>query len=466
MTSFDDSSAKALFKATLNRSWRPVRFRPQALAIQAKAEELEQKFGGVPRELALPPNLLKEAERLLTIGQGNISGLSAKQRKAVPHILWTSPHGWSENARLVDDYFAWADQNWRTAPRRLWQHYLLNMQPDSLATQSFAHWLEARADRLTPPLRDFSMHWELFQPERAVIKIAGSLLAGAHLIDEIIELRVDRDTLLRSACLLSVLKALGQRLREHPHAPKIPVTLKQLLANLGENPIHKMQGQYGLGQAAQKSVVEGLVIWADRQNDEDIISQTLDLVHTLIGDPRLYPARWAEIDSNVRQTVEQWLAKITLDTFFQVMRELHTDRDDMVIERERFWTSYKNKINNAWLVTGLHGRQLALKMLKTSFGEFDGGAMPDHLGLVLQIKDYVILEMNKNGRTLFWRKNDPNIPINFFAKQWNLIRLRNLCSATREEKTDRFHMKHQPAHGWQSKYETEILRRTGVSRSN
>lgn len=459
----DDVPDKAIFKATLNRPWPSVRFvHPKTLAIQAVAEELEQRFGGVIRESTPPPNLLEEAERLLIIGRGNISGLDTKPRKAIPYILWASSQGWSENAQLVDDYLTWADQNWRTAPRRLWQHYLLNMQPDSLATQRFARWLEARADRLPPPLRDFSMHWELFQPERAVIKIAGSLLAGTHLVNEIIELRVDRDTLLRSACLLSVLKALGQRLRDHPHTSKIPVTLKQLLANLGENPIHKMQGQNGLGQAAQKSLVEGLVIWADQQKDEEIISQTLELLHTLIGDPRLYPARWAEIDSNVLQTVEWWLTQRTLETFFEVFKLQNAIKPQMVASREAFWRGYmeKKKISCAWLVTGLNGISIAAQLLGKSFGKFADGAGPDHLGLMLQIGGYVILELNQNGSTLFWRVGDSQMP-KFFLPQYHRARLIETCNARYDAGTDRFHMRHQGK--WQDRYKDEIFKRTGVS---
>lgn len=446
-------------KAALSRPWRAVRFvRPQALAIQTMAETLERKFGGAPVELPPPRNLLDEVEKRLIASRGDIFGLDPKQCKAVPYILWISPQGWSENARLVNDYLAWADQHWRTAPRRLWRHYLLNMQPESLATQRFARWIEARADKLTPSLREFSMHWELFQPERAVAKIAGSLLAGAHLIDEITGLRVNRETLLKSACLLSVFKALGQRLRDYPHSSNISGTLKQLLASLGDNPIHKMQGQGNLGEAAQKSLVEGLVIWAGRQ--ADAIDPTLDFLHIFIGDPRLYPARWTAIDSNVRQTVEWWLTEKTLEAFFQVFKIQNTVNPGMVAEREKFWRGYMKKISRAWLITGANGLGIAERLLGKSFGQFSDGATADHLGLMLQIGGHIILEMNQNGSTLLWPSADPQMP-GFFQPKYQRGPLINLCSQALG--AERFRMTHH--RGWQSKYETEILRRTGVSRS-
>ena len=447
-------------KTELARSWRTPRLiSPKLLIIHETADAIEQKFGGAPREPTPPKNVLDEVDGILAIGGGDISRLDWKQRKAVPYVLWDSEHRWSENERLIEDYLSWAN-DWATAPRRLWRHYLLNLQPASLATQHFARWLDTRADKLTPPLRDFSMHWELFHPQRAIIKIADSLLDGSHLIDEVVDLRVDREKFLKSACLLSILENLGQRLRDYSQSSDIPNTLRKLLTSLGENPIHKMQGHNGLGEAAQKSLVEGLVIWARRQS-AGVIDQTLDLLHTLIGDPRLYPARWIAIDPDVRQTVEWWLTKKTLEAFFEVFRIQNAVNPRMVAEREAFWRGYMKKISRAWLISGLNGRDIAERFLGKSFGEFSGGvgATSDHLGLMLQIGSYVILEMNQNGSTLFWQTSDTQMP-DFFQPKYQRGRLIELCS----QAPGRFRMTHH--HGWQFKYENEILRRTGVSRSS
>jgi hypothetical protein len=459
-----DSTLVTMLKNELQRPWVVGRFRLlKQFAIQAQADELEKKFGGVPHELTPSRNLLDEAEQCLITQRGNIVGLERKLLKVIPYFLWTSAQQWSENVTLINAYLSWAEHNWRTAPRRLWRHYLLNMQPESLATQYFAHWLSIKADQLTPALRDFSSQWLLFEPEHAIAKIAGSLLAGDYFIDELGALKVNREALLKSACLLSAFKILGQRLRTYPHPSEITTTLKRLLMPLGDNPIHKMQGQNGLGEATQTALVEGLVIWANQ--DVKRINQTLDLLHVLIGDPRLYEPRWRFIDPGVRDTVERWLSKLTLDAFFQVMRELRTDRDDMVRDREVFWAGYKEKILNAWLITGTDGVNLATQLLNHSFGVFakSNNARSDHLGLVLHVKNYVILEMNQNGRTLFWHVNDPNMPA-FYEKKWFRDKLIDSCSAKRNEGVDRFYMAHTSS--WQSKYENEILRRTGISRCN
>ncbi|HYN77373.1 MAG TPA: EH signature domain-containing protein [Lamprocystis sp. (in: g-proteobacteria)] len=410
------------------------------------------------------PNLLEETERRLIAGKGDISGLDRRHLKALPYILWTSPRGWSENERLVKDYLARSDRDWRTAPRRLWGHYLLNMNPGSLATDRLATWLAARADRLTPTLRDFSRKWSLFKPERGIAKVASSLLTGPDLIVEIGGLRIDRDKLLRSAFLLSVFAALGRQLQEYRQSSPISGTLKDLLADLGDTPILNMQGPSGLRQGAQKSLVEGLVNWTDKLGKE-ARNPTLDLLHTLIGDPRLHSPRWNKIEAGVRGTVERWLTEITLGAFFEVFRIQNAVNPKMVAEREAFWRRYVelNKVSRAWLITGSNGLSIAKRLLDKSFGYFSDGAGADHLGLMLQIGNYVILEMNQNGSTLFWSAGDKEMP-GFFQPTYSRKELLRMCPFfPTETDVGRFRLCHNSA--WTLRYESAIRTWTGVSHS-
>ena len=454
----------------LNRTWAPVRFvRPATLAIAPVAEDLERRFGGVPVPLPPLPNLLEETERRLIVGKGDISGLDRRHRKALPYILWTSSRGWSENERLVKDYLAWADRDWRTAPRQLWGHYLLNMNPGNFATDRLATWLGARADRLTPTLREFSRKWDLFKPKPGIAKVAASLLTGPDLIAEMAGLRIDRDKLLRSAFLLSVFAALGRQLHNYRLSCGIAATLKELLADLGDTPILNMQGPGSLRQSALKSLVEGLVNWTDTLSKE-ARNPTLDLLHTLIGDPRLHAPRWSNIEAGVRETVERWLTEITLETFFEVFKSQQTANPKMVAEREIFWRGYRKKISRAWLITGADGRAIAKRLLGKSFGQFSSGAGAAHLGLMMQMGNYVILEMNQNGRTLFWPISDAEMP-GFYQPEYRRATLIDRCQQETiiSRKAGRFHMIHRNPPGqkmyWQSKYEEKISSIIGVSRS-
>ncbi len=449
----------------LTRGWTVPRFVPPVMfAIEPVAQDLERRFGGIPPEPRPPRNLLDEVEHLLIAQGGDIGPLSLRQRRAVPHLLWSSPKGWSEHERLVRDYLAWADRDWPRAPRRLWKHYVLNMDPRSLATRRLGPWLAAKADRLPPALGDFARNWTLFEPMRGVAKVAESLLAGGDFIGELTGLGIGDDDVRRSAFLLSVLEAIGQQLRGYRQPCEIAVTLKELLRPLGEQPTAKMQGSQDLRQGALKSLVEGLVLWADRQG-EPARPQTLDLLYVLIGDPRLHAGRWQGIDPAVRRTVERWLTKITLDVFFRFMREVPTDRTDMVESRVAYWRGYERSISRAWLLVGRNAEIKARNVLDRSFATFAAGSnvQADHLGLLIQIGGLVILEMNKTGSTLFWPVADPTMP-GLFERTYSRSRLMDACPSGPYPGVERFRLQHQPPQGWQGKYTSVIGQRTRIWR--
>ena len=446
----------------LTKGWTVPRFVPPArFAIEPVALELARRFGGTPVEIPPPRNLLDEVERLLTAQGGDISPLSRRQRKAVPHLLW---RGWSEHEGLVGDYLAWADRDWPRAPRCLWKHYVLNMDPGSLATRRLGPWLAGKAHRLPPALRNFSQNWALFEPLRGIGKVADSLLTGGGFIGDLTGLGIGDDDIRRSAFLLSVLEALGQQLRGYRQTCEIAVSLKALLGPLEEQPTAKMQGAQDRRQGALKSLVEGLVLWADRLG-EPRIGQALDLLHTLIGDPRLHAGRWQGIDPAVRGTVEGWLTKITLDLFFRFMREVPTDRTDMVESRVAYWRGYERSISRAWLLVGRNAEIKARRVLDRSFATFAAGpnVQADHLGLLIQIGGLVILEMNKTGSTLFWPVADPAMP-GFFERTYSRARLMDACPSGPYPGVERFRMQHQPPQGWEGKYASVIGQRTGIWR--
>jgi len=122
-----------------------------------------------------------------------------------------------------------------------------------------------------------------------------------------------------------------------------------------------------------------------------------------------------------------------------------------------------DKVSRAWLITGTNGLSIAKRLLDKSFGCFSDGADPDHLGLMLQIGNYVILEMNQNGSTLFWNAGDKEMP-GFFQPRYNRRKLIHMCPLhLTETDVGRFRLYHNS--GWTFKYESAIRTWTGVSHS-
>lgn len=460
MTSSDKSTpAPPSFKEKCNETWNPPKFiQPTHWRIEAIARELELRFGGVGKEPKPAREWLEETKQRLDQGNGDLSRLEPRHRRALPWILWDDEYDWSERRELVDNYFAWADSGWKTSVRRLWKHYLLNMDPASYATCELARWVGARRDRLTDSLRGFSERWDLFDPPEAIRRAAQVIFEGQDITVELEQLDLDRSDVLRSSFMLRVAEMVGQSLRTKPPVRAgIAGTLKRWLAPLGENPIQAMQGgPQALRNRALKALVEGLVAWAESKGGA-AVDETLDLIHTLIGDPRLHPARWNSIASETRQTVETWLSKITLEAFFRVMAELQTDNPQQVAQRQVFWHRYLQFVSRAWLIVARDGTGIAEKALDRSFGRFSNNTQRDHAGLLLQIRNLVVLEMNKNGSTLFWMIGDTEMP-GFFQKEYSRDRLLQLCNLAPES---RLRLTHQG--DWQTRYENEILRRTGIA---
>lgn len=412
----------------------------------------------MPVSLQIPPDLLREAEAHLLETDGDITGLSPRHRRAIPFLLWTSEHRWSEHRRLVTDLLDWAASHWRSAPARLFAHQLLNLDPDSFATEHLAAWLHEHRGQLPERLRVFFERWGLVEPGQAVRKIGKALLSGSSVIEEIEGLGVEQEKLRRSALLLRALDALGRELRGYQESSQVAPTLTTLLAPLGDTPTYKMQGSDDARRQALRSLVEGLVLWADRLG-EPAIGPTLDLLYRLVGDPRLRPERWQTIDADIRKTVERWLTKITLESFFRFMRETPTDNPTMVKERVAFWRDYEHDIKRAWLIVGKDSHERATSVLKDSFADFAQGpnVQPDHLGLLMQMRNLIVLEMNKQGRTLFWPAADSEMP-GFYQREYNRSKLLQQCSSG--DHAERFSMTHHP--GWQLRYRQAILDRTKV----
>ncbi len=439
------------FSTELNQAWQPPRLViPARAQLERVAQALAQRYGGMEQELQPPRDYLDEAERYL-VRECNLSRLTRRHRKALPWILWNTQYRWSERPALVEAYLAWADTEWRTAPKHLWRHHLFNLDPDSFATQKLALWLQERSARLPERVQLFSAQRQLFTPNVAIAKAAQSVMEGTALLAALEALNLERHEVLRSGFMLRVLLSVGQQLRAglRPQTD-VAMTLHNLLEPLGKRPTYEMQVQ-ALRKPAETALVEGIVHWTEQGGHKD---SSREFVLFLIGDPRLYPSRWEGINPKVKQTVERWLTEITLDATFKVMLEFQTDRPDMVRAREQFWRGYQHAISRAWLVVASRGVPTAKRLLGQSVGRFSKGPMlqPDHCGLLLQLGDLVVFEMNKNGGTLFWNINDSGVP-KFYETENGYSRDRMRFGSTA--------LTHIRG-AWQQTYAAEISRRTGI----
>ena len=116
------------------------------------------------------------------------------------------------------------------------------------------------------------------------------------------------------------------------------------------------------------------------------------------GDPRFSEGRWKDVvDRSSTTIVEGWLTRKTIEAFFRVISALNVERGDMWKERREFWLDYLPFIRRSWLIVGARAVPLADRE-GLRYGTFSRGVSGEHCGLVLEIDDLSILEMNVTGR--------------------------------------------------------------------
>lgn len=376
---------------------------PRDDLIEKEVELLTLKYGAAAMEKGPPPDTLAEIEAALTEGAGGVARLHSSRLKHVPHVLLHNKRVARGDGAVVDAYLARLGEAGSSAPRRLWTHYLLTLEDGDPATLRIASWLEGVINSLPERLQDFTRKYEVFEPRLAHVRMAIELLKGDGLAQDFDRIGLGLSRVLTSALMASILGSVGRLLSEGANPPRPVERMKDAFGDGIRNAVHQTQAHEKVKHRAVSALMEGFVAWRRRIDPQDAAPDpVLDLLVTLNMDPRFSPGRWDGVDKPTVSIVEKWLTRQTIEAFFRVVNRLQTDRPDMWEERRAFWLRYVPFVSKAWLVLGESAASLAREE-KVRFGAFSGGANRDHCGLLLEIDDLRVLEMNMNGRAILWR---------------------------------------------------------------
>ena len=354
---------------------------------------------------------VEAAARLLTRANGDLRGLTYRQIKAVAQLLWQPRPEWGGHGQFVQRWLDWADAEWRpaTAAKRVWRQHLLRFDPESAATQEVAAWLRGKAALLPEAYREFSEDWQMFKVGEAPRTIASSVMSGDDFAEQVERLGIARGTVYSSSLMASILEAVGNNLLSG-HIMEEPA---QRLAALLGNPsgaLRRIDASPILLRRARSRLADGLVYWAVRRGDEQAERQILDLLLSVLDDPRISPAAWDGVSRETILQVEAWLSRKTLEVFFRIIDHLNTDTPHQWPYRKRFWESFLPRISRAWLLCGKNARSIA-ELAGVRSGTIGGiGVLSDHCALMIQIGGVTVIEMNKNASALFYETGNPKTP--------------------------------------------------------
>ena len=436
----------------------PHPYRPKyKCALEVEADRTAEAFGGVPREIEEPKEFISEVERKLD-GPEGVSGLDRRELKVVPYILWGANPRWRDDRAFTRAFLSVVGARWPGGLRRLWRHYALNFEPDSPVTLEMAGWFRSQEARMPELLQRFSAAYHLFDPDRSRDVLASRALQQDGLMADLATIGIGTALFRTSALCVTTIGAVGERLPSTSSEMQVVERLRGLLDSQPKDALAEAACGPAARARALRSLIDGLVAWHEgfdpAGNQSDAIVQFL---LALNGDPRFVPERWNDrVSPKSKEAMQRWLSRKTIDAFFRVIDGLKTDRPDMWEDRRAFWMSYLPYVDGAWLVVGADAVPLAAKEA-TGSARFEkgDGTQRKHCGLLLQIRNMCVLEMNLNGRAVFWDSSNSRMP-SLYQSTYNRFK----CIHAINDKTV-FGLTHHP--GWQYNFRNRILQMTGVS---
>lgn len=370
--------------------------------IAAAVAKFPASWTGVTEDPPPRQDVFAEVRGALARGAAGVRAMPSRLLRHVPSALLYGQRIGRSDGAVVLAYLERLDEVGRTAPGRLWTHYVISLEPDDLATNEIAAWLRRGRDSIPARLLDFSDKYDILDPARCTARMATEALGGDGFVEDVAKVGFSLKRLRPSALMASILGGAGKLLGEKSFVAHDPVgKVTTLLEGQVKNAIALTQARDDLRLRAVATFVEGFVAWQLRTGGGH--DPVMDLLTTLNDDPRFSPERWRGVVAQPAiDVVEGWLTRHTIEAFFRVVTRLPIERQDMWQDRRAFWMGYLEFVKRAWLIVGERGVRFA-EDEKFRYGRFAGGAFADHCGLVLDFGDICAFEMNMNGRVVVWR---------------------------------------------------------------
>lgn len=408
----------SLAREALARLDAATRLLPRAASLpEAPAtRRLREQFSG-PQKPIVPDHPEALRRRVIqAIRDARLDALPMRDRRASAWLLWTGTPLGTELPGLADMVRALAGENPR-ALRILIDAWLQHFDGAKRLVPQCGQFIARRlADRNDPRLqiwRAAHAAHQLFDAAR------GPALLARHLMQA-----EAPGAALAAAGFGEPMRASGGYMRA-VHAcvlAEIPALLRSSDAEASLRRVLAFAAPGGaprfpdlLGRLADAL----LAPWLGGQAPAEPVRQAVQgFLLGVMGDPRVYPGRWLAVQDEATRIVRGWLARASLDTFFDVIRA--EARADPVARRqwryrEAFWRACltnPNGISEAWVVLGANVRRRAGTSadLDGAYGKLEGGNSSVHAVLLMRIGQLTLAEFNQNGRLRAWPADWKNAP--------------------------------------------------------
>ena len=394
---------------------------PRFQAWEAKTPEvarfLVERYGDgqQPRK---SPDALQALLRRLRLVNYDWHRVSEADRLDIAWVLWEGRQPPAEHETFLLEFLAWAEE-----PQRRYQAARLALtwaeafDPRLPSIRTVASWLEARRDWLPEPWPRLAADLDIFSVDRAPRRFAGAFLDGDDNPETFFaRLRLPLRAV-KGGLGLEILASAAAAFSEHGHAePLLALRLCALASADGR--LRFRDGAIITPRLAALSaaVADALLLpWQSDNPPGEVKRVIIAFLLEHYGDARVASARWHDIQAPAARTMRQWLTAESVVTYFRLARQVRTADAQRLSEREKFWVSNLESVDDAWLLTGAASRP-GMGMERLARGRL-GGCQPDQVALLLKLGGLTVLEASDEKNEIAWLESNPYAPRLFQSDQ-------------------------------------------------
>ncbi len=364
-----------------------------------------------------------ELEDLANLAEHIIKNVHANQLDEIPRRDWRRASWclWLKQNPLARDKAArTASLAWLKAEgsRRAYGSLIANyLRSFEIGDQSFVEIGQHLAEAVMKfdwPWRDRHKRFHIFTPPEAPKRIAENVLGEDKPLHET----------LHNMGLLGDLAYAGLG------SAAYKVALEKYRDQVGssDNPERFLDRILDWGTVGQEFAFGGmrgwfanclLYPWTDPSSPPNtkIIDRSRDSLLKQLQDPRLHPARWNDVDDEPKAVMKRWLAKASLEQFFQIVDDVASPefRTHWPFRRP-FWEAYDRLgvIDEAWVAFADQGASRAKTVFEgnLSFGRLDSAynVQSNHVVLLLKLGPLRVAEWSENGKCYIWLPGNGSAP--------------------------------------------------------
>jgi hypothetical protein len=172
-----------------------------------------------------------------------------------------------------------------------------------------------------------------------------------------------------------------------------------------------------------------LIPWKSRPPEESVKEDIKKFLIQQVGDPRIRPGAWQNVDPGAKEIFLRWLAGETLGQFFEL---LSRSADQIWQFRKKFWMAYyeRGAITEAWFALGPNAavlaRQLRQRMPGLAYAQLNRAQDRKQSVLIMKLGGFTVAEWSHNGKCRFWTDADSHAP-KLYKSAYDADDLRDLC---------------------------------------